>query len=746
MSRRRSTDPSDTSPTARLGRLSDVELDAIAAAIADAQQREQSGESVEAARAWLRAAEFALHTSDSPRAVDAFSRAAGLQPDGRAAAAAAERAATAASHSGDARARELWIASAERWEAVGEQALATRSRFHAAWAGGDDALAAQLTELGRGVGGWALHARAREAAFADDFDGSLDLDIRALDAAREQGDRLLEALALFGIGHAASILGAIDDAVTATRQAIAIGRGRHGQRWVFMAWNTLVELLNDAGRPEEALHACDDLLDDLRRHHLDGWTCAAVAHRALCLSRLGRLDEAMEHARDAWTDTQEREPDVLHAMVPVIAASVALDAGHARAPWMSQLIDRAVDAAAHTGFESLQFEARLVRLRSQISSQPSGAGDYLRSAGSLAISEPEAVGRAAVFLARRGAIYDDRTLINAARTLADGLPSEIPPVAQLACAEVAAIVGRRVADLRSCERRWRDAGYALDAAQTSLVAGFWASRNELERADAIRQLVEAHHELSLIGARELAALAVRGLERIVTEDRVAELLRDPSPFADLPGAVRAEIEQANQRLRVARGHVFYEPDDPAESVFLLTEGQVRLYRIAPTGRQLIVAMLEPGAVFGEAGLAGLTTEGMYAVADVESTVLRIPSGAFRELVRKYPSSGVRLVASLSMRLVRAHEQAEEVAYWPLEQRLARVLLEFADRFGHPTIDGGTLIDQSYTQQEIADLVGCTRQSLAAALGDLRAQGTIEMRGRRMILRDRSSLESLLNAA
>ena len=102
-------------------------------------------------------------------------------------------------------------------------------------------------------------------------------------------------------------------------------------------------------------------------------------------------------------------------------------------------------------------------------------------------------------------------------------------------------------------------------------------------------------------------------------------------------------------------------------------------------------------------------------------------------------------ARLDARLQRSQELSEEVAYWSVKRRLARMILELDDRYGHPTMGGGRIINTPFTQAELAEMVGSTRETIAELMSQLKKLGVLDTRRRRIVIVDRPELERVVSA-
>ncbi len=196
---------------------------------------------------------------------------------------------------------------------------------------------------------------------------------------------------------------------------------------------------------------------------------------------------------------------------------------------------------------------------------------------------------------------------------------------------------------------------------------------------------------------------------------------------------REELQAVDQiaAVQVARrGTLLLDPARFEPVLYLVKQGYVRLYRVTPEGRQLTVSLVGPGNVFGE--LEGLSTgtrrSFAEAVTDVLLCVLR--DADLERLMRAYPEVAVRIVRVLSERLRELEELLEHVALSNVRTRLLHLLVKLAERFG--TLEGRLVrLEVSLTHQDLADMVGCSRETVTLTLGELAREGLVRTARRRL---------------
>jgi CRP/FNR family transcriptional regulator, cyclic AMP receptor protein len=217
------------------------------------------------------------------------------------------------------------------------------------------------------------------------------------------------------------------------------------------------------------------------------------------------------------------------------------------------------------------------------------------------------------------------------------------------------------------------------------------------------------------------------------------LLREVALFAGLSEADMQAIGHATAMTRCVRGQRILSPDDPPDRIHIIKKGRVRVYRTSPDGKQLTLDIHEKGTILGDMSLLG--QERMpeaWAEAIDDGVICTITPDELRKLIERYPVIGINIIRHLSERLQAAERELEAMAYHRVDQRVARKLIDLAARFGVET-PRGTLIQARLTQQELAEMVGTTRETLAHTLAAFRRDGLLETEQHQVVLRDAERL-------
>jgi CRP/FNR family cyclic AMP-dependent transcriptional regulator len=216
--------------------------------------------------------------------------------------------------------------------------------------------------------------------------------------------------------------------------------------------------------------------------------------------------------------------------------------------------------------------------------------------------------------------------------------------------------------------------------------------------------------------------------------RPAFVLREIELFRDLTDDEVAGIGAAAPMRQAGAGQILYSPATPTEVLFILRAGRVRLYTIGAEGRSLTTAIVEPGDVFGEMAALGQSLAGMFAET-LEPTTLCVMSRAdVDRLLLADPRIAARIAGLLGRRVAELERRLADVVLKSAPDRVASTLTRMADR------DGATI---RLTHEQLAELVGTTRETVTKVLGDLSALGLVHLRRGRIVIKDSQGLRELV---
>lgn len=210
-------------------------------------------------------------------------------------------------------------------------------------------------------------------------------------------------------------------------------------------------------------------------------------------------------------------------------------------------------------------------------------------------------------------------------------------------------------------------------------------------------------------------------------------------FADLdPEEMRAMDLMAPTRM-FRRGELVFSQSQPVTALFILKTGRVRVFRVAEDGKALTMAILEPGAVFGEMLLVGQRMYDNYAEAIEDSAICILSAEEVERFLISDPRIAIRISRLLGEQVAKLEERLTDLALRPLSARVASTLLSLAGtartgRFGQNR-------PIRLTHEQIAGLLGATREATSKTLADFAAQGIIRQSRGRITVQNIAALRS-----
>ena len=209
-------------------------------------------------------------------------------------------------------------------------------------------------------------------------------------------------------------------------------------------------------------------------------------------------------------------------------------------------------------------------------------------------------------------------------------------------------------------------------------------------------------------------------------------------FSALDAEAAAALRASMTEKRVPRSGVIFSEGEPGDRMYVILDGKVKLGQTSPDGRESLLAVLGPGEVFGELSLFDPGPRTATATAVTDTVVVGLGHGDLRPWLTGRPEVAEALLQALAQRLRRTNEALADLVFSDVPGRVAKQLLELADKFGQPGPDG-VLVHHDLTQEELAQLVGASRETVNKALADFTQRGWIEVDQRQVLLIDMERL-------
>jgi CRP/FNR family transcriptional regulator, cyclic AMP receptor protein len=187
--------------------------------------------------------------------------------------------------------------------------------------------------------------------------------------------------------------------------------------------------------------------------------------------------------------------------------------------------------------------------------------------------------------------------------------------------------------------------------------------------------------------------------------------------------------------------ILYSPEDGTERLFILKKGKVQLYEIGDAGDEITLSVVEEGNVFGEMALTGQSLHGLYVRALTPSTVVSLRRADVEHLIMNKPEVGLRLVQELAERLHDSERRYADLVDKDVPARLATQILTLVDSEGVVSSESYR-IPTHYTHEQLASMIGCKRVAITRAFRKLEAAGAVELRDRRIVVKDLDALKGM----
>ncbi|GMV36935.1 MAG: hypothetical protein AMXMBFR61_14430 [Fimbriimonadales bacterium] len=205
---------------------------------------------------------------------------------------------------------------------------------------------------------------------------------------------------------------------------------------------------------------------------------------------------------------------------------------------------------------------------------------------------------------------------------------------------------------------------------------------------------------------------------------------------------RKQLEAAGRSYHIERRALVYQPGEPSESIYVVKNGLIRLVRPVQKGRELTLAMCERGHLFGESPLFDEAPRTHYAEAMLETDLLEIPAAKARAMLHGSTGLSMKFITALWNRKMDTDYRIEDVIFRDVPARLARALLWLAEKYGEADPKGGKGIALRLTHQELASIVGTTRETTTLVLNKFKKDGLVTTTGRAMFIKRPDTLKAV----
>ncbi len=211
-------------------------------------------------------------------------------------------------------------------------------------------------------------------------------------------------------------------------------------------------------------------------------------------------------------------------------------------------------------------------------------------------------------------------------------------------------------------------------------------------------------------------------------------------FKHLPDEGLADLGKKLRQRRFERDQIIFHKNDPGSTLYIIISGKVKIALPSAEGENVLVALLSTGDFFGELSLFDGEPRSATSIAAESTDILTLDQEDLFEYLMGNPMAAKEIFAELSLRLRRTDELLSDAAFCDLSTRLSKRILDLAERYGQPLESGGTKINMRLRQQDLADMVGATRESVNKMLKTYKLKGLIQVEKGYVSILDQEALE------
>jgi CRP/FNR family transcriptional regulator, cyclic AMP receptor protein len=217
-----------------------------------------------------------------------------------------------------------------------------------------------------------------------------------------------------------------------------------------------------------------------------------------------------------------------------------------------------------------------------------------------------------------------------------------------------------------------------------------------------------------------------------------DVLKETPLFEALSEEDASALRAGIINVHLDRGERLFAEGDAGDKLYIILEGKIKLTKAAPDGRENLLSVHGPGEMFGELSLFDPIPRTSSATAVTSARLAGLAHDDLRTWLSSRPEVAMHLLQALAQRLRRINEVKADLVFTDVPGRVAKALLDLADRFGVLTPEG-VQVNHDLTQEELAQLVGASRETVNKALADFTARGWIQLAAKSVLVTDTDRL-------
>lgn len=220
---------------------------------------------------------------------------------------------------------------------------------------------------------------------------------------------------------------------------------------------------------------------------------------------------------------------------------------------------------------------------------------------------------------------------------------------------------------------------------------------------------------------------------------IVEVLRKVPLFSGLQTEDLETLSTIVSQKEFDKKETLFHQGDPGEEFMILTQGSVKVELMNTEGKELTLTILTPYQFLGELALLDDVPRSATVIAMEPSVLLSINKRDFARILESFPRMSVPMLRQLTRRVRVLTDDIASMAFLDSYSRVTRKLLTLAGEMGEKTADGHILIDRPLTHQQLANLVGTTRETVTKILNEMKDNGLLSIRRHRITILDSEEL-------
>jgi CRP/FNR family transcriptional regulator, cyclic AMP receptor protein len=220
--------------------------------------------------------------------------------------------------------------------------------------------------------------------------------------------------------------------------------------------------------------------------------------------------------------------------------------------------------------------------------------------------------------------------------------------------------------------------------------------------------------------------------------RADDVLRETPLFEALSEEDTQALRSGIIDVHLDRGERLFAEGDKGDKLYIILTGKIKLSKAAPDGRENLLSVHGPGEMFGELSLFDPIPRTSSATAVTNARLAGLAHDELRTFLSSRPDLAMHMLRALAQRLRRINEIKADLVFTDVPGRVAKALLDLAERFGTPS-PAGIQVHHDLTQEELAQMVGASRETVNKALADFAARGWLQLAARSVLITDADRL-------